>query len=73
MSTDNKNVETKQCTIPSVVHSALIPNAFYKYESQVKRNPSPLNMEGISTLARMRGMEIGVGYAEKFYLRHKII
>lgn len=47
--------------------------AFQFYESQIKEFPSPLNREGITTLSRMRGMEAGLKYAEKFYLRHVII
>lgn len=47
--------------------------AFYFYQTQVKKAPSPLNEEGIETLSKMRGMEVGVKYAEKYYLRHKIL
>jgi len=47
--------------------------AFRFYKSQQKRPPSPLNYEGIATLSRMRGMEAGIRYAEKYYLQKKII
>lgn len=49
-------------TIDKKVH------AFEANKSQVKSSPSPLNENGIRTLARMRGMECGLEYAEKFYL-----
>lgn len=46
--------------------------AFAFCKSQIKESPSPLNAYGIETLARMRGMEIGTEFAEKYYL-HKMI
>jgi len=49
-------------TIDKKVH------AFEANKSQVKKSPSPLNENGIRTLARMRGMECGLEYAEKYYL-----
>lgn len=42
---------------------------FEKYASQVRESPSPLNREGISALARIRGVECGCSYAEKFYVQ----
>lgn len=42
---------------------------FYKYKSQVKKLPSPLNKDGIETLAKTRGLESGLGYAEMFYIQ----
>lgn len=47
--------------------------AFLFYKSQTKQKPSPLNREGIFTLAKMRGMEIGYEYAEKYYLQTLIL
>ena len=41
-------------------------------ESQIKNFPAPLNGESIRTLAKMRGMESGLHYAEKFYILRKI-
>jgi LmbE family N-acetylglucosaminyl deacetylase len=45
---------------------------FEMYSSQIRNSPSPLNREGITALARLRGVECGVDYAEKFYVQ-KII
>jgi LmbE family N-acetylglucosaminyl deacetylase len=45
---------------------------FLTNTSQIKRSPAPLNKKSIVTLARMRGMECGVEYAEKFYIVRKI-
>ncbi len=42
---------------------------FEKYSSQVRKSPSPLNKDGIMALARIRGVECGVDYAEKFYVQ----
>ncbi len=42
---------------------------FGLYKTQVKASPSPLNEEGIRSIARMRGMESGVKYAEMFYIQ----
>lgn len=47
--------------------------AFNLHKSQIKELPSPLNPEGIYTLAKMRGMECGSQYAEKYYLNHIIL
>lgn len=47
--------------------------AFSFYKSQIKEFPSPLNANGITTLAKMRGMEAGLHLAEKFYLQRMII
>lgn len=44
-------------------------DAFNLYKSQVKDFPSPLNDRGIKSLAQMRGLESGVGYAELFYIQ----
>lgn len=44
-------------------------NLFELYASQIRQTPSPLNREGVMALARMRGVECGVGYAEKFYVQ----
>lgn len=42
---------------------------FEKYATQIRHTPSPLNREGILALARIRGVECGVHYAEKFYVQ----
>ena len=42
---------------------------FELYASQVKESPSPLNRDGIKALARIRGIESGVKYAEMFYIQ----
>lgn len=42
---------------------------FYLYKSQVRKSPSPLNEEGIRSLAKIRGVESGVEYAEMFYVQ----
>lgn len=41
--------------------------AFYEYTSEVKRYPHPRSLEGIKTLARYRGEEVGMYFAEAFY------
>lgn len=46
---------------------------FEKYASQIRSTPSPLNKEGIYALARIRGLECGVEYAEKFYIQKIIL
>ena len=47
-------------------------NGFLENKSQLKRYPSPLSKKSVLTLARMRGMESGFKYAEKFYIIRKI-
>lgn len=42
---------------------------FETYASQIRKSPSPLNRNGIEALAQIRGVECGVGYAEKFYVQ----
>lgn len=42
---------------------------FNLYATQVRQSPSPLNGNGIKKLAQIRGLEIGVDYAEKFYIQ----
>lgn len=42
---------------------------FEKYATQIRKSPSPLNREGIMALARIRGVECGCEYAEKFYVQ----
>jgi len=46
--------------------------AFKLHASQLKPSPSPLGVDGITTLAKMRGMEIGETYAEMYYQIRKI-
>ncbi len=46
---------------------------FELYGSQIRQTPSPLNSEGIKALARIRGVECGVGYAEKFYVQKAML
>lgn len=40
-----------------------------KYESQIRKAPSPINEEGIRSLAAIRGRECGAEYAELFYIQ----
>lgn len=40
-----------------------------KYESQIRKAPSPINEEGIRSLAAIRGRECGEDYAELFYIQ----
>lgn len=47
--------------------------AFSLYRSQVKSEPSPLNEDGIKALARIRGIECGVKYAEMFYVQKMLV
>lgn len=46
---------------------------FSLYKSQIRKPPSPLNHDGIRTLAAFRGMECGVQYAEKFYIQKMMV
>ena len=46
---------------------------FELYSSQIKKSPSPLNENGIKSLATIRGMECGCLYAEKFYIQKMTI
>jgi LmbE family N-acetylglucosaminyl deacetylase len=46
---------------------------FYQYKSQIKESPSPLNDEGIRSLARIRGLEVGLKYAERFYIQKMVV
>lgn len=46
---------------------------FELYQSQIRLSPSPLNKEGITALARIRGVECGVEYAEKFYVQKIVL
>lgn len=46
---------------------------FNLYGSQVRQAPSPLNEEGIKSLAAIRGMECGCKYAEKFYVQKMML
>lgn len=48
-------------------------NLFELYSSQIRTSPSPLNRDGILALARIRGVECGVLYAEKFYVQRMVI
>ena len=46
---------------------------FSLYKSQVKESPSPLNENGIKSLAAIRGLECGMAYAEMFYVQKMVI
>ena len=46
---------------------------FNLYGSQVRQAPSPLNGEGIKSLAHIRGLECGCKYAEKFYIQKMMV
>lgn len=46
---------------------------FELYASQIRQSPSPLNKDGVVALARIRGMECGVEYAEKFYIQKMMV
>lgn len=46
--------------------------AFLMHKSQLKPSPSPLGIGGVTTLAKMRGMEIGEEYAELYYCIKRI-
>lgn len=43
------------------------------YKSELRTYPHPRSLEGIEYLARLRGMQIGVEYAEAFRLVRRII
>lgn len=42
---------------------------FGLYKTQIRKSPSPLNEDGIKSLARQRGVECGKKYAELFYIQ----
>lgn len=46
---------------------------FSCYKSQIRKSPSPLNEGGIKRLASYRGLDIGVDYAELFYVQKMIV
>ncbi len=46
---------------------------FEMYASQIRTTPSPLNRDGIMALARIRGVECGTMYAEKFYIQKIVV
>ena len=46
--------------------------AFKLYKTQNKKSPSPLTIENIEILAKMRGMQCGKQFAELIYIQ-KII
>jgi LmbE family N-acetylglucosaminyl deacetylase len=46
--------------------------ALAEYESEIKQFPFPRSLEGISTLAKYRGLQAGVSYAEAFRIIRKI-
>lgn len=46
---------------------------FELYATQIRATPSPLNRDGVLALARIRGVECGVDYAEKFYVQKMIL
>lgn len=46
---------------------------FKLYKSQIREAPSPLNDNGIRTLASIRGLECGMKYAEMFYVQKMVI
>ncbi len=41
---------------------------FELYKSQIREKPSPLNSNGVKSLAQIRGLEFGVDHAEMFYV-----
>lgn len=46
--------------------------ALAEYETEIREFPFPRSLEGISTLAKYRGLQAGVKYAEAFRLIRKI-
>ena len=46
---------------------------FELYATQIRSTPSPLNREGVLALARIRGVECGREYAEKFYVQKMML
>ena len=56
----NFYVELKKSDISLKIKS------FYKYKSQVKKFPNPRSKEAIYYLARLRGSQVHMGYAEAF-------
>lgn len=59
------------CDIESQIDKKVA--AFEMYKTQVKPTPSPLNKDGILTLARMRGQESGLMYSEMFYVQSMVV
>lgn len=46
--------------------------ALAEYETEIREFPFPRSLDGISTLAKYRGLQAGVSYAEAFRLIRKI-
>ena len=75
MSTDNKNTETKQCTIPSVSSSAcgLKPNMpIYDELEDLRRNYTPEQIrkmwnDATPKKSNIKGMPIILGTSEQHY------
>lgn len=44
-----------------------------KYASQIRKAPSPINVDGVMSLASIRGRECGVQYAELFYVQKMVL
>ncbi len=40
--------------------------AFKKYTKEIRKYPHPRSIEGIKTLAKIRGMQVGLNYSEAF-------
>ncbi len=47
--------------------------AMASYESEVKEYPHPRSLEGLEILAKKRGMEVGLKYAEAFMVLREIV
>lgn len=54
-------------------HIDLKIKALNEYVSEIKEFPYPRSEEGIKTLAKLRGMQIGVKYAESFNLVREVV
>lgn len=57
----------------SAAEVALKSDALACYESEVREYPHPRSKEGIETLARYRGVQAGVPYAEAFRIIRTIV
>ena len=76
--------ETDQ--VPALLQNAFVPNVFVDiskyiddklsimsiYNSEVMEYPLPRSLDSIKALARYRGSQIGVEYAEAFYLLREV-
>ncbi len=61
------------CYVDIAKHFSKKIDAIKCYSSELRKYPHPRSLEGIEYLARKRGMEVGLEYAEAFRIVRKVI